>query len=240
MSEAVLELVDISKRYPAARGLFGRRTTETRVVEGVSLSVRRGETFGLLGESGSGKSTLARIALRFIQPSSGRVRLAGEDITTLAGSALRRQRRRMQLVPQNARGALDPRFTVAALLEEPLRIHAIGTVAERRRAITEMIEAVGLAADLLGRRPSELSGGQNQRIALARALLLKPDLVVLDEPVSALDVSVQAQTLNLLRDLQRRFGITYLFIGHDPVVARYFCDRIGRLEQGRLVDAPPA
>jgi ABC-type glutathione transport system ATPase component len=230
----VLELRDITKRYAGPRKLFGPQPAPVTALNGVSLSIHRGETFGLLGESGSGKSTLARIALRFLAPSSGSVILQGQDISATSGTALRRLRRRMQLVPQNATGALDPRLTIRALLEEPLLIHALGDGPSRAAQIASMLDAVALSPSLLSRRPHQLSGGQRQRISLARALLLKPDLIILDEPVSALDVSVQAQTINLLRDLQRQFQLTYLFIGHDPIVAEYFCDRVGSLQRGQL------
>ncbi len=202
----------------------------------MSFDVARGETLGIVGESGCGKSTLARCILRLIEPSSGSVAFDGVDVLALAPPLLRQMRRRMQIVFQDATGSLDPRMSVRRLVEEPLVIHGLHAAAERRRRVEEMLSLVGIPPRGASAPPARFSGGQRQRIGLARALVLEPELVVLDEPVSALDVSVQAQILNLLRDLQDRFELTYLFIVHDLSVAEYFCDRVAVLYLGRIME----
>jgi oligopeptide transport system ATP-binding protein len=198
--------------------------------------VRASETFGLVGESGCGKSTIARCVLRLLEPTGGRVCFDGTDLATLGKLDLRRLRRRMQIVFQDPFASLDPRMTVQAIVEEPLAIHKVGSRPERERKVAEMLELVGLAAAHGRRKPHEFSGGQRQRIALARALVLSPELLILDEPVSALDVSIQAQVLNLLRALQEQLGLTYLFIVHDLAVAEYFCDRVAVLYLGAVME----
>jgi oligopeptide/dipeptide ABC transporter ATP-binding protein len=207
-----------------------------RAVDGLSFEVARGETFGLVGESGCGKSTAARCIVRLVAPSSGAVTFDGVDVLALDAESLRRLRRRLQIVFQDASGALDSRMTVRRLLEEPLVIHGLHGARERRRRVAAMLELVGIRSEHSGRKPHQFSGGQRQRVGLARALILEPELIILDEPVSALDVSVQAQILNLLRDLQRRLGLTYIFIVHDLTVAELFCDRIGVLYLGRVME----
>jgi len=207
-----------------------------RAVDGVSFDVRKGETFGLVGESGCGKSTLARCILRLIEPSGGRVFLGGTELTALDGGDLRRIRRRMQIVFQDPYASLDPRMSARAIVEEALVIHGMGDRAERGARAAEMLALVGITPAQILRRPHEFSGGQRQRIGVARALVLNPELVILDEPISALDVSIQAQVLNLLRDLQERLGLTYLFIVHDLVVAEYFCDRVAVLYRGAVAE----
>ena len=217
-------------------GLLPGRDQPLTAVDGVTFDVGRGETFGLVGESGCGKSTVARCILRLIEPDAGSVTFDGVDVLTLRAGALRRQRRRMQIVFQDTSGALEPRMSVREIVAEPLVIHRAGTASERSARVDEMLHLVGIQPALAARKPHEFSGGQRQRIGLARALILNPDFVVLDEPISALDVSIQAQVLNLLRDLQEQFALTYLFIVHDLTVAEYFCDRLAVLYLGRVVE----
>jgi oligopeptide/dipeptide ABC transporter ATP-binding protein len=214
---------------------LGRKRPIT-VLDDISLSVRRGETFGLVGESGCGKSTLARCLLRLLDPSAGRVLFDGVDLTTLDRDALRALRRRMQFVFQDPFASLDPRMSAGAIVEEPLEIHEIGDQHEREEATLSMLAEVGLTAEQSKRRPHAFSGGQRQRIGIARAFVLRPELVILDEPISALDVSVQAQVLNLLRSLQEQLGLTYVFISHDLAVAEYFCDRVAVLYLGQVME----
>jgi oligopeptide/dipeptide ABC transporter ATP-binding protein len=210
--------------------------TPLRAVDGVSFDVRREETFGIVGESGCGKSTLARCILRLIEPTAGSVRLGGIDVGSLGASELRRMRLRMQMVFQDPYSSLDPRMSVRAIVEEGLAIHGIDTRERRLQRAEEMLELVGITRAQMGRKPHEFSGGQRQRVGVARALVLHPELVVLDEPISALDVSVQAQVLNLLRRLQQQLGLTYVFIVHDLSVAEYFCDRVAVLYLGAVME----
>ncbi|MGI5131451.1 dipeptide ABC transporter ATP-binding protein [Pseudonocardia sp. CA-107938] len=229
----LVEVHDLVKEYR----LPGRHLL--RAVDGVSFTIGRGETLGLVGESGSGKSTITRLLLRLADPTSGRVVLDGADVTTVRGRAARALRRRAQLVYQNPYASLDPRFSIEDVVTEPLRAFAVGTRAEQRARAAELLDRVALPASVLQRRPAELSGGQRQRVAIARALALAPDLVVCDEPVSALDVSVQAQVLDLLRELQADQGLAYLFISHDLAVVRSIAHRVGVLQHGRLVELRP-
>jgi oligopeptide/dipeptide ABC transporter ATP-binding protein len=214
---------------------FGRKRVVT-VLDDISLGVQRGESFGLVGESGCGKSTLARCLLRLLKPSAGRVVFDGLDLATLDREQLRTVRRRMQFVFQDPFASLDPRMSAGAIVEEPLVVHGIGDRAERERAVLEMLGDVGLTPEQARRRPHAFSGGQRQRIGIARAFVLRPDVVILDEPISSLDVSVQAQVLNLLRGLQTQLGLTYVFISHDLAVAEYFCDRVAVLYLGQLME----
>jgi ABC-type oligopeptide transport system ATPase subunit len=232
---ALLEVTDLVKEFDRKRGLLTKPSV-IRAVDGVSFTIDEGETFGLVGESGSGKTTTGRCILRLIEPTSGQVRFKGEDVLAFTPSRLRHARRDMQIVFQDPFSSLNPRMRVGAIVEEPLVIHKIGTAAERVTRVAELFELVGLDPSQLTRYPHQFSGGQRQRIGLARALALNPSLIVADEPVSALDVSVQAQVVNLLMDLQNRLGLTYLFIAHDLRLVRHICSRVAVMYLGRIVE----
>ncbi len=238
----LVEVKSVSKSYPRRAGL---RTEEQTVVDNVSFAIEAGETMGLVGESGSGKTTLARMILGLTSPSAGRVRVDGVDVARATGTEMRRLRRQMQPVFQDPYAALNPRMNVLAIVTEPLVIHgreggiATGRTALRAKAV-ELLREVGLDESALARYPHEFSGGQRQRINIARALALRPRLLILDEPVSALDVSVGAQIVNLLRSLQREHGLTYLFISHSMPLVRYLSTRIAVMEHGRLVETGEA
>ena len=239
MTAPLLEVAGLSKHYPIRHGLLGRNTGAVRAVDGVSFQLRRGETLALVGESGCGKSTTARLVLRLIEPTAGTIWFEGTDITDLGGEPMRKLRRRMQIVFQDPFASLNPRMTVAQILEEPLVVHGIGDGPARRARVAELLGLVGLAPYHAGRYPHEFSGGQRQRIGIARALAVEPALVVCDEPVSALDVSIQAQVVNLLGDLQRRLGLSYLFIAHDLAVVKHVADRVAVMYLGRIVEIGP-
>jgi oligopeptide/dipeptide ABC transporter ATP-binding protein len=225
------------------RGPLARGRVRLKAVDGVSFSIQQGVTFGLVGESGCGKTTVGRTLVRLYKPTSGRIlfRHGAEytDLAGLSGAGLKPVRRQMQIIYQDPYSSLNPRMTVGRLIQEPLVVHGVGTRRERRQRAAEMLEAVGLQADHLKRYPHEFSGGQRQRIAIARALALRPLLVVADEPVSSLDVSIQAQVLNLLEDLQKSFNLTYLFIAHDLSVVKHISGRIAVMYLGRIVEAAP-
>jgi peptide/nickel transport system ATP-binding protein len=235
----LLEASDLARHYRSARGgWFGRRRT-LRAVDGVSFAIARGRTLGLVGESGCGKSTLAKLVLGMVPPTAGNVRFDGHDATRLPVGEWRRLRRRMQMVFQDPLGALDRRITIGRQIAEPLDIHAIGERPQRPALAAAAMDAVGLGTHLYDRYPHEISGGQRQRAVIARALVSEPDLLVCDEPVSALDVSIQAQVVNLLAGLQRRRGLTYLFISHDLKVVRHLSHDIAVMYLGRIVEQAP-
>jgi ABC-type oligopeptide transport system ATPase subunit len=232
---ALLEVSHLSKEFSRRGGLFGRGST-VAAVDDVSFSIERGETFGLVGESGSGKTTTGRCILRLVEPTAGEIVFDGRDVRALSRQALRRARRDMQIVFQDPYSSLNPRMRVDAIVEEPLIIHRLGSKTERRARVRELFELVGLNPDQLSRYPREFSGGQRQRIGLARALALNPSFIIADEPVSALDVSVQAQVVNLLMDLQARLTLTYLFIAHDLRLVEHICGRVAVMYLGRIVE----
>jgi ABC-type glutathione transport system ATPase component len=234
---ALVEARNLTKIYPLGESVFGGGAQgEVRAVDDVSLSIEVGETLALVGESGSGKSTLGRLILRLIEPSSGSIRFDGQDLLAANGSELRRTRREMQIIFQDPFGSLDPRLRVDEIIAEPLAIHERLSRDQRRTRVAELLRAVGMD-DSAGRRfPHEFSGGQRQRIGIARALALRPKFIVADEPVSALDVSVGAQIVNLLAQLQREFGLTYLFISHSMPVVRYLATRIAVMHRGKIVE----
>jgi ABC-type oligopeptide transport system ATPase subunit len=231
----LIEVSRLTKTFTRGGGLLGRAST-VHAVNDVSFSIEAGDTFGLVGESGSGKSTTGRCLLRLIEPTSGAVRFKGDDVLAFTPERLRAARRDMQIVFQDPYASLNPRMRVRDIVEEPLVIHRAGSRAERRSRVEELFTLVGLDAGHLERRPHEFSGGQRQRIGLARALALNPSFLVLDEPVSALDVSVQAQVVNLLIDLQARLHLTYLFIAHDLRLVRHICRRVAVMHAGRIVE----
>jgi ABC-type oligopeptide transport system ATPase subunit len=234
---ALVEVRNLTKIFDLSDSAFGgRRVGEVRAVDDVSLDIEAGETLGLVGESGSGKSTLGRLILRLIEPTSGTIRFEGEDLRAANGSELRRLRRDMQIIFQDPFGSLDPRFRVEDVIAEPLIIHEKMNSEARRQRVKELLRAVGLDESAMPRYPHEFSGGQRQRIGIARALALRPKFIVADEPVSALDVSVGAQIVNLLRQLQREFGLTYLFISHSMPVVRYLSTRIAVMYRGKIVE----
>ena len=233
---ALLEVRDVRKYFPVRGGLLRRVVANVRAVDGVSFSVRRGQTFGLVGESGCGKSTLGRSIVRLQSPTAGQVLLEGEDIAGLSRRDLMPYRRRMQMIFQDPYASLSPRRTVEQTLREPLDVHKVGNAGERSRRVRELLDVVGLSSRALDRYPHEFSGGQRQRVGIARALALEPQLIVADEPVSALDVSVQSQILNLVEDLQAEHGIAFIFIAHDLAVIQHVSDVVGVMYLGRLVE----
>ena len=237
MTTPLLEVENLSKHYPVKRGLILAKTVGTvRAVDGVSFSLGKGETLALVGESGCGKSTTARLVLRLIEPTTGRVSFEGQDITKMSGAPLRKLRRRMQIVFQDPFASLNPRMTVGDILEEPLVVHEIGDAASRKARVEELLGLVGLASYHATRYPHEFSGGQRQRIGIARALAVEPRLLVCDEPVSALDVSVQAQIVNLLQDIQRARGLSYLFVAHDLAVVEHISHRVMVMYLGHVAE----
>jgi ABC-type oligopeptide transport system ATPase subunit len=239
--QPLLQVTDLHKHFPIKEGvLIERKVGEVRAVDGVSFDVQPGETLSLVGESGSGKSTTGYCVLQLMKPTSGSVKFEGTELTELGREELRRMRREMQIVFQDPYSSLDPRMTVGDIVGEPLVVHGIGTRRDRSARIRDLLDVVGFNPSYTNRYPHEFSGGQRQRIGIARALALSPKLIVCDEPVSALDVSIQAQILNLLKDLQRDFGLTYLFIAHDLAVVRGMSDRIAVMNRGEIVELGPA
>ena len=238
--EILLEVRNLRKYYPVTKGfIFQRQVGAVKAVDGLSFFIRRGETLGLVGESGSGKTTTGRVILRLQEPTTGEALFEGRDLFTLRKEELRRMRRNMQIIFQDPYSSLNPRMTVGDIIGEPLEIHNMARGREKVRRVQELLEVVGLSPYHANRYPHEFSGGQRQRIGIARALAVNPKLIIADEPVSALDVSIQAQVLNLLEELQKEFGLTYLFIAHDLSVVKHISDRIAVMYLGRIVELAP-
>ncbi len=240
MPETLLQTVDLVKSFPIRRGFFSQHHFRLVAVDRVNLTIRQGETLGLVGESGCGKSTLGLTIMQLYEPTSGSVIFDGQELTSMGGGEMQKKRRQMQMIFQDPLAALDPRMTVEEILREPMDIHRVGTVTERGTEVTRLLKVTGMPSDAALRFPTEFSGGQQQRIGIARALALQPKLLICDEPVSALDVSVQAQILNLLRDLQDQFGLTYLFISHNIAVTGFMSQRIGVMYLGQMVEIGPS
>ncbi len=238
MSDVILEVTDLVKHFPVQLGIVLRRTVgHVRAVDGVSFDLHRGETLGVVGESGCGKSTLAQVLMRLEPPTSGSIRFHGEDVLAKRGRALQALRRSIQIVLQDPYTSLNPRMTVGDIVGEPFEIHPdVAPKGERRRKVQELLDVVGLNPEHINRYPHQFSGGQRQRIGIARALALRPEVIICDEPVSALDVSIQAQVMNLLGELQAEFGLSYLFIAHDLSVVRHLSDRVAVMYLGKIVE----
>jgi ABC-type oligopeptide transport system ATPase subunit len=240
MSQPLLEVSDLHKVYTRASGWPGRAAHVVKAVDGVSFQVRERETFGLVGESGCGKSTVARCILRLTKPSDGRITFEQRNLLAVKGAELKKLRRELQIVFQDPYSSLDPRMTIRATLLEPFEIHRVGNRQDRDKRVRELLDLVGLPENALTKYPHEFSGGQRQRVGIARALALSPKLVVADEPVSALDLSIRAQVINLLADLQEQFGLAYLFIAHDLTLVRHVCRRVAVMRQGKIVELADA
>ncbi len=234
--EKLLNVQALKMWFPIRRGVLQRKVGDVKAVDGISFSIIKGETLGLVGESGCGKSTAGRAILQLYKPTGGNVVFEGQELTTLKGEGLRRMRRQMQMIFQDPYASLNPRMTVGSIVSEPLEVHGIGTRAERLERVRELLAVVGLNPYFINRYPHEFSGGQRQRIGVARALAVNPSFIVCDEPISALDVSIQAQVINLLEDLQEQFGLTYLFIAHDLSVVRHISDRIAVMYLGKIME----
>lgn len=236
MSQPLLEVKNLKTYYPIKRGIFGKTQGYVKAVDGVSFNVNEGETFGLVGESGCGKSTTGRTILRLLPITEGEIHFNGQDISNISGTGMRDVYRDMQLIFQDPYASLNPRKSIGKLIEEPMLVHNLYSPQERQKRVHELLEVVGLHSYHANRYPHEFSGGQRQRIGIARALTLNPKFIIADEPVSALDVSIQSQVLNLLRQLQKDFGLTYLFIAHDLSVVKHISDRLGVMYLGRIVE----
>ncbi|MGG1662369.1 ABC transporter ATP-binding protein [Brevibacillus sp. NRS-1366] len=235
----LLEVKNLKKYFPIQTGVFHKTQSFVKAVDDVSFDVYEGETLGIVGESGCGKSTTGRSIIRLIEPTNGQVIFQGKNLSELKGHDLQKIRRDLQIVFQDPYASLNPRMTVGTILEEPLKIHGLGSAVERRERVKELLTIVGLTEYHYDRYPHEFSGGQRQRVGIARALITRPKLIVADEPVSALDVSIQSQILNLMKDLQEQFGLTYMFISHDLSVVRHISDRVGVMYLGRMVELAP-
>ncbi|WP_275420380.1 ABC transporter ATP-binding protein [Fervidibacillus halotolerans] len=235
-SQPLLQVNDLRKEFPIKGGVFGREIGTVQAVNGISFTVNKGETFSLVGESGCGKSTTGKLLLRLHEPTGGEVLFEGENIYTFSKEKMRKTRRDMQMVFQDPFASLNPRHTIEKILTEPLIVHGIGTKEERKEKVEHILDVVGMRKEHKKRYPHQFSGGQRQRIGIARALMTNPKLIVADEPVSALDVSIQSQVLNLMKDLQQEFELTYIFISHDLGVVRYISDRIGVMYLGHMVE----
>ena len=240
LSAPLLEVEDLTMHFPIMAGVFRRQVGTVKAVDGIDFSIREGETLGLVGESGCGKSTVARTILRLYEPTSGHVRFRGEDIVQLDGEPLRLLRRRMQMVFQDPQASLNPRMTVGSIVSEPLMEHGLGKGQALAPRVEALLESVGLEPSFANRYPHEFSGGQRQRIGVARALALEPEFIICDEPIAALDVSIQAQVVNLLEELQERLGLTYLFISHDLGMVRHIADRVAVMYLGKIVELAPS
>lgn len=236
-ADVLLKVEHLTKYFPIKGGIFGKKTLQhVKAVDGISFEIKRGETFGIVGESGCGKSTAGRAIMRLLEPTSGDVYFEGVNLSKLNKNEMRKMRKDIQIVFQDPFASLNPRMRVYDIIEEPLINFKMGDKKERKLRVHEVAEQVGLTIAQLSRLPHEFSGGQRQRIGIARALVTKPKLIIADEPVSALDVSIQSQVLNLMRDLQKEFGLTYIFISHDLSVVKHFCDRIGVMYLGKMVE----
>ncbi|WP_449539471.1 ABC transporter ATP-binding protein [Ferdinandcohnia sp. Marseille-Q9671] len=236
-NDIILELQDVKKYFPIKAGLLQRNVGNVKAVDGVSLKIKKGETIGLVGESGCGKSTTGRTIIRLYEPTDGKIIFKGKDITHMSESELRKTvRRDIQMVFQDPFATLNPRKTLRSIIKEPLITHNLYNAKEREEKVKELMETVGLNSSFINRYPHEFSGGQRQRIGIARALALNPELIIADEPVSALDVSIQAQVINLMEDLQEEFGLTYIFISHDLSVVRHISDRVGVMYLGKMME----
>lgn len=236
MSDVLLQVDGLKKYFPIKKGIFAREVGQVKAVDDISFHVYEGETLGIVGESGCGKSTTGRMLMRLIEPTEGQVMFNGKNLTSLSAEEMRQARRDIQMVFQDPYASLNPRHTVAQILEEPLIVHQIGTKAERRKKVIELLQIVGLSEYHANRYPHQFSGGQRQRIGIARALMTNPKLIIADEPVSALDVSIQAQVLNLMQKLQQELKLTYIFIAHDLGVVRHISDRVGVMYLGKMVE----
>jgi oligopeptide transport system ATP-binding protein len=234
--EVILSVQGLKKYFPIRRGVFRRRVGDVKAVDGVNFDVYRGETLGLVGESGCGKTTTGRTIIRLYEPTDGQVIFDGVDLANLRDNEMRKMRQRLQMIFQDPYASLNPRMTVRSIVGEPLTVHQEASGAEKRDRVAELLEMVGLSADFMSRYPHEFSGGQRQRIGLARALALNPDMIICDEPISALDVSIQAQVVNLLEDLQEELGLTYVFIAHDLSMVRHISNRVAVMYLGKIME----